>query len=1094
MWLLLGVLLILGLSALPGALAASPSYTLVGYVKATTGGVPAGIVVDLVNSATHQTFTTTTASGGQYTFTTAGTGGALAPGWWGLNVPAQSGISASGCNPCAALPTSQGPSYQYYSATALTNPTDPVYFTNVSGVSVLSFRAAIRGNVTDAGAPVPGATVELLDPAYNAFALANTTTNATGYYSLKAPAGSWVLETVDIGFPNNLYNFTPVSPTSGPLTKNPAISSYLAWGKVFQGPAPSTTPVLGGNVTVYEPATGYIYSQPLLGDVYDVGAYGAGFGGGANTFDVILSGIGVGTTSYALTVSGGNPTGGPNPKSVNVPSIVAPANYSTTLDFTSGFNKVNVSTSVLLGNYSTIPDLANASVGQLWAQLGLDYAHSLSFPSADLGTVQSWLQGAGPTFAATQANLLINDTTTFGQTSKNPTTSFGFSSTCSGSCGLASSSTMSYTWNAKYNSTSSVGLGANSYALSFNFRHPTSAEIFNYTVKLPTGYVLQNPGNAPTDSVLEPAGPGGTYTTFTLVSQPSPSPYSTANLTIVKYAGVIANVNITSSNFAFSSANILNSAHNSYTALVGVGENITLSGANSTFAPPGVTGIYYSWVFGDGGTNATSSPYTYHTYASVGSYAGNLTVTASSGLKNFTTFTVIVGAGDPTPVITTNATVLSANGQPFIWLNWGTILKFNSSGSNASVYPGASTSGIISISTWTISGIPTTNLSAAAGVYPLGNITPQFNGQGHYFVNTTVNGVTIPFKGWVYTVNLRVFDYAGRSSATSITVIVNDTQKPNAAITILDAAGHSVGSSGVIEAANHTAELQFSAVNSTDPNNGTIVLYRWYINNTANTTAIVGPVNRTTSTAFPLWLTPQALPYTVNLTVTDLAGNLGYDTSSVTVGINITTRPVLSLTNLTLPQSSMTDGDSYTLWVNVTNTVGTASTAMNVQVLFYLLSNSGSGNRIAIGGSPASVTFFGYASGGVVNTTAIGHSSISLAYNKTVRAQITFKPARTGNFNLYANGTASNEFYASYGPNQVSVGVTLNPNPVTVYEEYGAIAAAAIVVIIALVFFYRRRTRGPTARTTTTTSRFGLERGSRNRDKNKDKGTDEDDE
>jgi hypothetical protein len=90
----------------------------------------------------------------------------------------------------------------------------------------------------------------------------------------------------------------------------------------------------------------------------------------------------------------------------------------------------------------------------------------------------------------------------------------------------------------------------------------------------------------------------------------------------------------------------------------------------------------------------------------------------------------------------------------------------------------------------------------------------------------------------------------------------------------------------------------------------------------------------------------------------------------------------------------------------------------------------------------------------------------------TYRAQITWTPTSTGNFVLYANATASNEYSGNYnnGPQVISQSITVNPNPTTQLLEYVAIIVAVIAVILAIFFLYRRRTRRTVVTRTTTRS------------------------
>jgi hypothetical protein len=321
-------------------------------------------------------------------------------------------------------------------------------------------------------------------------------------------------------------------------------------------------------------------------------------------------------------------------------------------------------------------------------------------------------------------------------------------------------------------------------------------------------------------------------------------------------------------------------------------------------------------------------------------------------------------------------------------------------------------------------------------------------------------------------------------------ILVKDTEKPMPVLTLKNSKGNVIPTAGIVEGLNDTAYVKFSYVNSTDPDNGSLVWYNLTVTNTKNTT-----VNQTSfhtinvqalAPNYPVpaptirWLPPQASPYTVNLTVTDRAGNKAWTTTALTIAENTSRRPVLVVENLTAP-STLTDGTSYTIWTNVTDTVGVNSTAQNVSVQFYLLPPSGTGTPIDL---PGTVTWYGYTSG-TVNATAVGTGLIKIPYNQTFRAVLQWTPARTGTWSLWANATASNEFASNYasGINQAHVSVTLNPNPIVAYEEYGAVAAAAVVIILAIVFWTRWRGSKPSGRSS---SGGKLERGGSKKDKDED--------
>jgi len=284
-----------------------------------------------------------------------------------------------------------------------------------------------------------------------------------------------------------------------------------------------------------------------------------------------------------------------------------------------------------------------------------------------------------------------------------------------------------------------------------------------------------------------------------------------------------------------------------------------------------------------------------------------------------------------------------------------------------------------------------------------------------------------------------------------------------------------------VAGSNLSAKVQLNGANATDPHNGSIVKYYWLVTNSKNSSVHVGQ-NFTSvkqSGAYPsVWLAAATNAYTVNLTVWDKNGNQGYTTQSLTVSQNTSTSPIMAANNLTGP-TSLSDGTKYTYWVNVTVGGGSKAVAVNITVAFYLLSPSGSGSRTYIGGSPGNVEFYNYTSPGVVNSVPFATGLIpSLAWNKTVRAVITWNPGITGSFNLYANVTAQNEFSGdvSSGPGvSKPLAISISPNPTTQLLEYVAIAVAVVVVLVLIILYYRRRS-GKGAARTGGTGRAGLER------------------
>lgn len=1067
LWVLAMVVLASTLATIVGAAgASSPSYKLTGVVEGGAPGyraVPAGVQVDLISRATGGVYSTTiTGTGGGFAFTSSGTGNVLVPGWWGIYVPPQTNITLAGCKPvCGILPPSTSPQFAYYNSTDLTTTT---YETTVANVTVVAYTATVSGIVKSAGTPVAGATVSLLAPTYNDISLVNNTTLSNGSYSLKVPVGTWILKTTWATYPSDLYNTTVVTIAAGPNSVSPNIQQYLVSGRAKLA---SGSPVVGlGNVTLYNTATHDILSAPTDTGYYSIGTY-------PGSFDVIVATAGYTTAWFPLTVAG------PGQVLQNVTVAPAPppslALYNTTVNLTglfpySGTGNAVVTTNANLGNNSVFPTLGNSTVRQIWAQLGLDYTGTTTFPSTDNAAVASWINSSGPFFPAVQAGLAVNGTGFLSPTVA--PTLLNFNSACAASCGLSSPGGFSFGWSSTYVINGTVTRNASSYTLAFGFRHPSSpSEVFNYTFVLPADYLLAASTSAPPQTTLSPEGIDNTWTSFTLSSLASTTPIGAASFSIVRAANLTANVNISEKTFTFSSLNVLNSTHNNYTVIVGVNQNVTFSALNSTY-PAGTNGTKFVWNFGDGSAPVTTrngtSNHTFTTVSGTAPFNGTLNVTSSGGITNETTFYVWVASGSVKAGLAGNWSAAQYNAAgPYAKVNWSTTLGLNATNSVATISPTAPIHNVIAISvfTFTARGFKyVVNYSASARATPLGNLSYQFLGAGAYYASgVTVNGTAVALKGWQYNVTLQVWTGTGQTASTKFTILVNDTEPPVAAFKLQNSGGKAISGSGIQVASNGTAKVVLNASNATDPHNGSISRYYWLITNIANSTA--GPSHiginasrvRPNGTLPAIWLQPSNHSYAVNLTVWDLNGNHAYTVQPLSVSVNSSLNVIMSAENLTAP-TSYNAGSSYTFWVNISVGGGASAIARNVSVAFYLLSPAGTGSRSYIGGT---TTFFNYV-GGVVNSTVLATGLVvSMNFNTTLRAQVTWTPSKTGNFLLYANVTAQNEWVGNYvaGTNLDQQSITVNQNPTTTLLIDLAIVAAGIVVVLLIVFLFWRRAK-----------------------------------
>ncbi|MGI0068320.1 MAG: hypothetical protein ACREB9_07940, partial [Thermoplasmata archaeon] len=444
--------------------------------------------------------------------------------------------------------------------------------------------------------------------------------------------------------------------------------------------------------------------------------------------------------------------------------------------------------------------LPNATVGQLWAQLGLDFSHSSTFSDAQWSAVVQWLNSSGAFFPAIQAGATINGTgfTTGYLSSGAPAYSFAASSACSStSCGPTSTNSISLSYAQNFQLASSVRANSPSYALSFNVLHPNSHGTYVYNVTLPAGYIVKAGTTAPSGTSYRATGPDGTWTSIGITTYPSASSYSTVSLPIVRIGGSTPIVNVTGSNFGFSSANVLNSTGRNYTVVVGQGANNTFSALNTVYAP-GVNGTYYSWNFGNGAyDNSTSSTTTYaypnNSSATNAPFDASLAIRSSSGTLNTTSFYVWVAPSSGVAAglnynVTGSQFVKHAGGVTYLQVDYGYSITFNATASRAN-NTDRSIPGVLSVALFSVQANKysrTQNNSVSAGATFSTPFSISFLGNGLYFSGTTIGGQSISFLGWRYYVNLTVWSGTGGSASQSIIVLVNDSQKPTSSFSLLN--------------------------------------------------------------------------------------------------------------------------------------------------------------------------------------------------------------------------------------------------------------------------------------------------------------------
>lgn len=1064
--------LVLSLGAQLVTGAPTPTNSLAVQVNLTSGTAPAGINVTLSSTFASISCNATTGQGGYAKFANYVGAGfvdncpALTAGWYTTTVAAQVRDVAGGYVMFTPATTVGTPFYA--SASNLASGFVPAPINNVAQTAL---NATLRGNVTANGAALTTPVkVALTDAQYPGLIISNETLLTGGLYSLPAPWGSYTVWAEGNVSTNLRYNETAVTIDHAVTYVNPSLQnapqpSYYISGSIL--PTSGHFYTNQTNLTLYNPVTGTLqYTTSDSGNpYYQVAAYPSGS-------DLILidapQGYSTGWASVPVTAT----TAAPTENFHAVPFAHAPTEVNTVITFPSNFARALVWSNVTMTNDSTFATLPNATVGDLWAQLGLDFnGGTLTTDAAAYSQLKTWLTEAGPVYPANQMGLMVN-ASSFVEKGTNSETL----SPLSGTMTYASAGGLNFTTGEAYNLTLPSSKwnpdAYPTYSLSVGFGYSNAAKSVNTTVKLPSGYVLAAGSAAPANTQLLPAGTGGTWTSFTIAAGMSPTPGAssgTATFTAIKYSNVTAIVNVTTTNFAFSTKNVLNQSNGNYTVVVGVGQNVSFDASHSLI-PAELNATSYSWTFGDGGSNTTASSSTWYTYTRGGVWNGTLTVLGNGGQTNSTKFRVFVESTPPNVNITSNDThglVWYSSTDGYLKINYSQSLQFNATTSTDLLVPGVvSPAGNISVATWNISAnkvnMASLNLSAGSGANVFGNETYSFLGAGPNVNSTTLpgGGPTLTFHGWVYKVLLTLWNSGGINGTKTLWVLVNDTEKP-IALGSVQQDGKNVTS--VFATYTQGANVTLVDSDSYAPHNGTIASYEWRVANTEQTGWYNKTYNSTTAKTVALTLPASTKEYNVTLFLRDNAGNTANVTIPLTVAINTTTNPILEAENLTVA-STWTDGSSVTIMVNVTNVGGNDSLAKNVEASFYLTSTSvGPGNKAnLVGGTPGSVTWYGWTSG-VRNSTA-QPAPTELHVNQVLEAVFSFTPsAAAGTYTLWVNASASNEFAGSYASevNIAHTTITVNSNPIYTDLEYVAIVVVAIAIIVILVLVYRRRQAGP---------------------------------
>lgn len=301
--------------------------------------------------------------------------------------------------------------------------------------------------------------------------------------------------------------------------------------------------------------------------------------------------------------------------------------------------------------------------------------------------------------------------------------------------------------------------------------------------------------------------------------------------------------------------------------------------------------LEYTWYTKINGKNETlgKDSYLIYNFTKTGEYNVWLKLEDSAGAESWTNRTIIVDGTPPTPKITVivDEKVVKKNFE----IDEGKEISFNGSNSidkKIGSYPG----GIYNYS-WEFGDGSSENDTIA-------NVSDM----------ATSYTYDIPTRDKNYIVNLTVWDKAGNKATASVEIKVNDITKPKVEFDF----------NGTVKV-NETVTL--NATNSTDPEKGKIVKYKWDFGD--------GGYNNGTNVTIT-HIYEKAGEYTIILNITDTSGN--YKTLGQTIIVEEIPTPDLGVKNITFSNPNPKDGEEITIFADVFN-YGDVDVKENVTVKFY---------------------------------------------------------------------------------------------------------------------------------------------------------------
>ncbi len=711
------------------------------------------------------------------------------------------------------------------------------------------------------------------------------------------------------------------------------------------------------------------------------------------------------------------------PQTISADATLAPSaqeKYLTTVLFgRTDWNNLTIYRNWTLLPDSTVTGLFPAGLRDLRQQINFTFGNGAGngvVSAGDIALFTAWLAHNGPLYVTTDGFFLLN-----GKSYNSSMTSFRVLLVAGlGTAGANVQIDTVATYQVK--SSAWIAYGQPKDYLNMTLYPDTNTTVYHnetYVVQMPRAYEMATATIVPSGSITTTG-----YTNITVdpgllaTGQPQIRMVLQQSLTGTARASIVG----PSGKFY-----VVNSTYQNYQAYVAQNTNLNFSAQQSTDPVGDITAANFTWEF-QANVNQAIKGWgitTTYKYPVTGQFTVNLTVVQAGGNITYRDITLWVDGMPPTADFKTNMTGSGSAKGLTLRINQSTEVRFDASLSTDQAY---------------------TNKS---GVIPNSGYNWVMDNTSIPDANGRIVNWTFATPGW-YVIKLNVTDGVGWKGANAtMIVIVNDTQAPTPAFSILDPTNDYAPVTTLIEGHNYT----FNASKTTDN-------YDKLANLTFNWT-IPGPVLGQQGTTVPFsgmnitfeW-TSWNYSYKVVLTVADRGFGIGKpnvanQVFNESVQIYRPWHPDLYINvgSMKVSNQAPDSGSQVTITLNVTNKVGWG-TASNVEVSVAEVAGTES----------TSLMNENLLGDGWSMTSKSGAAAATVPAGSTVTLTITVTVVGQGNKTLSVLVKDKNEAYTLVtAENTASQSIVVNQPAWVTYAIVAAIVGVFAVVVGAM--YYRRKVK-----------------------------------